>query len=440
MNVPRNSHESNGRMAGAYMPGKNDDGLCDKWIKSLLDNRDPWMRPNISRPPHDRLVVGAANAGVKRRRRRTVMDSGAGRPIFDDDELYEPSSKRAIEADVVWGDGSTQPAAYEGTVGPLDGCINTGGASEDNLISVGSTIDSLQRKYKRKICMVFDDHASYIFKDVCVAPSLTKRRRYTLRARSSSNGMKASTRMPNSSDVYHVPLHDRDDQLNNNHNHESGGVSAAPAAVLKKGTKQAIIFDDNVQLPSKNQSNIEAELRRLHNCWGHPGPAVMRLMLLQSGTQRHKRLAKKVYELQPTCNHCLEGTSQAASHQRVDEQPTSKATRPLQRVSSDCTGPHNIATLSGARIAFIIVDQYCKYCWLWLISSTSQVLGIVKLWLLSVIKQKRRLKCNPGEAIMFWRSDNGPDFPKKFTRMLSTEFGIEHERTAAKASQQDRRL
>ena len=72
--------------------------------------------------------------------------------------------------------------------------------------------------------------------------------------------------------------------------------------------KQSIVFDDNVQLPSINQNNMETELRRLHHCWGHPGPKVMRLMLLKSDTQRHRRLAKKVYELQPTCNACLEGT------------------------------------------------------------------------------------------------------------------------------------
>lgn len=218
--------------------------------------------------------------------------------------------------------------------------------------------------------------------------------------------------------------------------------SASPAALLTKverssakpSQKQSLVFDDNIPLPSTNQSNMEAELRRL---WGHPGPKVMRLMLLQSGTQRHRRLAKKVYELNPTCNFCLEGSSQAASHTRDELQPTSKATKPRQRACSDCTGIHNIVTLGGARIAFIIVDQYCKYCWLWMIESTPHVPGIIRFWLMTIIKQKRHLKIDPTKAYAYLRSDNGPDFPQKFTNMLSKEFGIEHERTAAKASQQN---
>ena len=137
------------------------------------------------------------------------MDSGDGRPIFDDDALYEQSSKRKINADVVWGDGSTQPAAYGGRIGPLEGHINTGGASEVNLMSVGSSIDSLQRKYKRKICMVFDDHASCIFKDTYIVPSSTKRCRYKLQTSESSNGMKASLRTPNSSDVSRTTIRPR---------------------------------------------------------------------------------------------------------------------------------------------------------------------------------------------------------------------------------------
>ena len=203
---PRSDHESNGRMAGMYMPGKNDDGLYDYWIHEIPECKhfskiDPQQPTNANR-----LVVGAANAGVKRRR-MTVMDSGAGRPMFDDEELYAPRSKREVNADVVWGDGSTRKAAFEGSVGgPLEGCINTGGALESNLMSVGSSIDSLQRKYNRKICMLFDEGSTYIFKDVVVVPSTNRKDRFTIRSDGVSNGMRAATRTPNSSEVYRVPL------------------------------------------------------------------------------------------------------------------------------------------------------------------------------------------------------------------------------------------
>ena len=307
------------------MPGKNDDGLYKHWLKDIPECCH-FANLNVPKPPYaNRLVIGATNAGVKKRR-RTVMDSGAGRPMFDDDELYSPRSRRKVNADVVWGDGSTRTAAFEGDVGPLKGCINTGGALESNLMSVGSTIDSLQKKYNRKICMLFDEGSTYIFKDVNVVASKRKENRFTIKSNGTSNGLRAATRKPGSSEVYHVPLYGNEDpcydRANDNRHRSTAAQSSALLTKVERiaakvpAPKQTLVFDDNIPLPSANQSNMEAEIRRLHNCWGHPGPTVMRLMLLQSGTQRHRRLARKVYELNPICNFCLEGSSKAAAHTR----------------------------------------------------------------------------------------------------------------------------
>ena len=65
-------------------------------------------------------------------------------------------------------------------------CVNTSTRVEHqtpiNLlcISVGSTIDSLQQKYKLKFGILFDDAAAYIFKDVSVHPHPRKRGRFTM--------------------------------------------------------------------------------------------------------------------------------------------------------------------------------------------------------------------------------------------------------------------
>ena len=67
--------------------------------------------------------------------------------------------------------GWIQPVAYEGNIGPLTDCVNTGGASEVNLMSVGTTVESLQQKYQRKMCMVFDGGGAYIFKETEVLSS-----------------------------------------------------------------------------------------------------------------------------------------------------------------------------------------------------------------------------------------------------------------------------
>ena len=117
---------SEGRQAGRYTPGLNDDGLSDTWLIPILQAEYKHTLTSSS-CPNNRLVIGAANAGVtKKGGKKTVLDSGAGRPIFDDDSFYESGSKKHIDADVVWGDGSVHPVKYEGTIGPISGCVNTG--------------------------------------------------------------------------------------------------------------------------------------------------------------------------------------------------------------------------------------------------------------------------------------------------------------------------
>ena len=106
--------------------------------------------------------------------RRTVLDSGAGRPVIDSDDLYNSHSRRAFDAEIVWGAGSSHPVKYEGDVGPLYNCVNTGGAADADLLAVGSVVHSLQKKLKRKIAVVFNKAVAYIFKDVEVRPSPKK--------------------------------------------------------------------------------------------------------------------------------------------------------------------------------------------------------------------------------------------------------------------------
>ena len=66
------------------------------------------------------------------------------------------------------------------------------------------------------------------------------------------------------------------------------------------------------------------------------------------------------------------------SHARDEAQPSTKATRPMQHVASDCTGEQDIVvigttTLSGASIIFIIKCTYSRYLWLWLLKSVNEV-------------------------------------------------------------------
>ena len=312
-------------------------------------------------------------------------------------------------------------------------------------------IDSLQKKFKRKIAVVFDDAAAYIFKDVDVRPSPQKRGRFSLHKQPKTSGMLTANREPGDTGIYIVPTHTTcsrvhptglraDTTTRVTHHARSSEMKQKPLLLTKKERDLAaplpepseIVFDGDVERMSKNHSNMERDIMRLHTSWGHVGPKVLKQMLIASGTQKHKRLARKIHELSPLCNACLERRSQTQPHSRDHSQPTSKATRALQRICADSTGRSNIPTLGGYWYAYIHSCQYTSFSWMWMVASMTQVKAIVDDWLCTVIKQKRLLRLDPGKAIEFWRSDSGPEFSTAFTHMLK-KYEIYHERTASKA-------
>ena len=210
---------------------------------------------------------------------------------MDSDELYNPRSKREVDAEIVWGDGSTHPVKYEGDVGPFENCVNTGGAADADLLGVGSMIDSLQKKFKRKIAVVFDDAAAYIFKDVDVRPSSRKRGRFSLHKQPKTSGMLTANREPGDTGIYIVPTHTTcsrvhptglraDTTTRVTHHARSSEVRQKPLLLTKKERDLAaplpepseIVFDGDVERMSKNHSNMERDIMRLHTsimgaCW-----------------------------------------------------------------------------------------------------------------------------------------------------------------------------
>ena len=121
--------------------------------------------------------------------------------------------------------------------------------------------------------MVFDKKGAYLFKDTKVVPSSSaNKERFSMSSGQHASGMEAATRTPNTAEVYDVPLHGRESHTV--HRHQSRQFNAAPASLLTKeqrqkatppASTQTIVFDDNIPLPSKNQSNMEAETQRLHD-------------------------------------------------------------------------------------------------------------------------------------------------------------------------------
>jgi len=263
----------------------------------------------------------------------------------------------------------------------------------------------------------------------------------------------ATRRGPGQSGVYEAPLYDSQSNQANVRAHSTACNATLRLKNIKVFSSLPVhdykpnwhcmptttpIFNANVDTPSVNESLMARDIMRKHNAWGHPSPAVLREMLMQRGTQRSKRLARKVNDLSQLCNGCLSGSSHKQPHTCDPGQPSSVAIRPMQHMMSDCMGKQDLdtPTLSGSIIIYIISCQFSKYFWLWLLSSTSDVTAITEQFLRIVVRQKKRIAAKNDTEILTWRSDNGPDNPKAFTDML-TAYSIDHQRTGSNASQQN---
>lgn len=461
--IERHSIPSASAMQNQHQPRRNmghipaTDGIDPALIARINIRNSKRRCRNVIIPTRDRRMVASATATNRsrtRQRTQTLMDSGAGLTVCNDDQLYLPGSKHMFPGEVVWGDGSRKRRIkYAGKTPVIGKMIHTGGEASTNLMSVGSTLDELKRSNKRDFVMAFDDESTYLMRDA----KIMRCGDHSFRLRHDSNPasiIQVATRGHDPGAVYEVPLYD--DQATTDVRASSAEANHFPSASMKRGGElpsyaeepqwhrlknQELIFDARVAVPSANASAMTKSIMRYHNAWGHPAPEALRQMLLAKNTQRSKRLARKVHDLFQPCNACLSGSSRKQPHVRDPAQPTTRATRPWQHVMSDCTGQQNIAvecakSMSGAKIIYMTRDQYTKYTWLWLLTTVSEVTPVTASWLRLTARQSKRLANDNNTEIVSWRTDNGPDFPQAFTDLLEAH-SIDHQRTGAKASQQN---
>ena len=448
----RTQHERRRNMG--HIP--HNDGTRKEFL-SLIRIRNIKRNSNKqSQPVANRCMVASATQDrPQSRARTTLMDSGAGLTVVDDEDLYMPGSKRPFSGDVIWGDGSRKRIKFSGDAPAIGSMINTGGAAASNLFSTGAILDNLSKSNNRDFVMAFDRRATYLMRDATFCRQANGG--FTLQHPTHPSAiMEAARRGPGKSGVYEVPLYDIQQSTAAAAHALRGQPPSFPLAAVKAMSSLPIydytpnwhrmpngvtIFNSEIETPSVNASIMSRDIMRKHNAWGHPSPAVLKQMLMLKGTQRSKRLARKVDDLFQSCNGCLSGCSHKQPHSRDPEQPSSAAVRPMQHMMSDCLGKQNLAiattpTHTGATIVYVVSCQYTKYKWLWLLQSTTDVTPVTEQYLRLVVRQRKRLKLNNDTEILTWRTDNGPDNPKALTDMLSS-YGIDHQRTGAKASQQN---
>ena len=142
------------------------DGTFNEFV-NLINMRNAKMHTVYRTKPatHRCMVASATQNRSQSRGKTTLMDSGAGLTVVDDEELYIPGSKRPFPGHVLWGDGSQKRIKYAGEATAIGTMINTGGAASSNLMGVGCTLDALTNNYNRDFVMAFDRKATYLMCD-----------------------------------------------------------------------------------------------------------------------------------------------------------------------------------------------------------------------------------------------------------------------------------
>ena len=184
------------------------DGTYDEFVQLIQNRNAKRYTTNSAHPATNRCMVASATQNrLQSRAKTTLMDSGAGLTVVDDDELYLPSSKRPFRGHVLWGDGSRKAIKYSGEAPAIGTMINTGGAASANLLGVGCTLDALTTNNKRNFVMAFDRDATYLMRDA----KFHKLPNGEISFQHSSHPsaiMEAARRGPGQSGVYEVPLYD----------------------------------------------------------------------------------------------------------------------------------------------------------------------------------------------------------------------------------------
>ena len=92
------------------------------------------------------------------------------------------------------------------------------------------------------------------------------------------------------------------------------------------------------------------------------------------------------------------------------------STRPLELIHMDLFGPTKTKSLNGSRFAFVLVDDFSRFTWVFFLQNKDQTFSHFKIF-------RKRVEKEKGFSILRIRSDRGGEFNKQ----PFTTFCKEHE-------------
>jgi hypothetical protein len=126
------------------------------------------------------------------------------------------------------------------------------------------------------------------------------------------------------------------------------------------------------------------------------------------------------------CKHCLAGKM----HQLPFSVSTNKVTAPFQLVHADLWGPAPSVSLNGFRFYLVLVDEYTKFTWVYLLTHKSDTFNIFKQFIALVKTQFK-------QSVQLFRTDCGGEFTSTEFNTFCANHGIIHQLSCPHTPQQN---
>lgn len=140
-------------------------------------------------------------------------------------------------------------------------------------------------------------------------------------------------------------------------------------------------------------------------------------------------MVKDLPNLQEHSQNC-----QTCQYGKITRKPFPKiawrASKKLQLVHTDISGPRRTPSLNGNRYYAAFIDDFTRMCWIFFLKHKSEVARV--FW-----SFKARVENESGYKIQILRSDNGKEYTSEEFNRFCDEAGIEHQLTAPYTPQQN---
>ena len=149
------------------------------------------------------------------------------------------------------------------------------------------------------------------------------------------------------------------------------------------------------------------------------------------------------------CEGCQQGKQTKIAYKQKTAKPYSERTirAPLELVHMDIVGPSKVQTKGGKRWALVLVDDYTRYTWVYLMTTKGEAFERIKEFV-TMCKQQFNMDCrvinqwsdDPQNVVKGFRSDNDGAFTSGEVQQFFKGLGIQHQLTSRKSSPDNGRV